>query len=56
MAYRDFEVFADFLSEKVVDLPVAWNGRSLSSGTIDIDAVVRTFSQELNTMTLGVAD
>jgi hypothetical protein len=40
----NFQILADLLCQKVVDLSVAGNCRSLAGRTVDIDAVIPAFT------------
>ena len=56
LGLRNFQVFADFLGEEVVNLSMAGYCGCLSSGTIDVDAMTSAFTEELNTVPFKVAD
>ena len=54
--FWNLQIPADLLSEKVVDVSMAGNGRNFSGGTVHIDAVIASLPQELDTVSFEITD
>ena len=52
----NFLVFANLLSEEVVDLSMAGNGRRFADRAVHIHRVTSAFTEKLDTMLFQVAD
>ena len=52
----NFSIFANLLSEEVVDLSMAGDGRRLAGRAVHIHRVTPAFTKKLDTMTFQVAD
>lgn len=53
---RNFQVFANLLSEEIVDLPVTRNRGCFPGSTVDVNTVTAALAEELDTMTLKMTD
>ena len=54
LRFNDIEITADFLRKKIVYFAMAWNGGCLSSGTVNVDRMLATFTMQDTTTLLKV--
>ena len=52
----DFEILTDFLSEKLVDFPMAGNRRGLTGSAVHIDTMASALTKKLNAVAFKMAD
>jgi len=56
LGLRNFYIFANLASEKIVDLSMAGNGRRFADREVHLHRVTSAFTEKLDTMTFQVAD
>jgi hypothetical protein len=56
LGLRNFYIFANLLSEEVVDLSMAGNGRRFTDRAVHIHRVTSAFTENLDTMLFQVTD